>query len=222
QEQIDAGGGGGGSGVPPSRTLTAGTGLSGGGDLSANRTFSLSTETQASLAKADTAVQPSRTVSAGTGLSGGGNLSADRTFSLSAATQASLAKADTALQPGSVTAESIGALPASSLAFTTAGNRLYGTNSSGEPSTHVLSSSATSGSVAVRGPSGVLVVGEATASNHAVTKSQLDTKADLASPTFTGTVSGITKAMVGLGNVDNTSDANKPVSTAMQTALNLK
>ena len=32
----------------------------------------------------------------------------------------------------------------------------------------------------------------------------------------------VTKAQVGLGNVDNTSDANKPVSTAMQTALNLK
>lgn len=31
-----------------------------------------------------------------------------------------------------------------------------------------------------------------------------------------------TKADVGLGNVDNTSDANKPVSTATQTALNLK
>lgn len=31
-----------------------------------------------------------------------------------------------------------------------------------------------------------------------------------------------TKAMVGLGNVDNTSDADKPVSTAQQTALNLK
>lgn len=48
------------------------------------------------------------------------------------------------------------------------------------------------------------------------------TKADLTSPTFTGTVSGITKSMVGLGNVDNTSDANKPVSTATQTALDLK
>jgi hypothetical protein len=46
--------------------------------------------------------------------------------------------------------------------------------------------------------------------------------APLASPTFTGTVGGITSAMVGLGNVDNTSDANKPVSTATQTALNLK
>jgi len=31
-----------------------------------------------------------------------------------------------------------------------------------------------------------------------------------------------TKAQVGLGNVDNTSDANKPVSTATQTALNGK
>jgi hypothetical protein len=47
-------------------------------------------------------------------------------------------------------------------------------------------------------------------------------KAPLASPTFTGTVSGIDKTMVGLGNVDNTSDANKPVSTATQTALDLK
>lgn len=34
--------------------------------------------------------------------------------------------------------------------------------------------------------------------------------------------SGIVKADVGLGNVDNTSDANKPVSTATQTALDLK
>lgn len=32
----------------------------------------------------------------------------------------------------------------------------------------------------------------------------------------------VTKAQVGLGNCDNTSDANKPVSTAMQTALNGK
>jgi len=48
------------------------------------------------------------------------------------------------------------------------------------------------------------------------------TYAPIASPTFTGTVSGITKTMVGLGNVDNTSDVNKPVSTAQQTALDLK
>jgi hypothetical protein len=50
----------------------------------------------------------------------------------------------------------------------------------------------------------------------------LAAKAPLASPTFTGTVSGITKTMVGLGNVDNTADTAKPVSTATQTALDLK
>ncbi len=47
-------------------------------------------------------------------------------------------------------------------------------------------------------------------------------KAPINNPTFTGTVSGIDKTMVGLSNVDNTSDANKPVSTATQTALDLK
>lgn len=33
---------------------------------------------------------------------------------------------------------------------------------------------------------------------------------------------GVTKDQVGLGNVDNTSDLNKPISTATQAALNLK
>ena len=51
---------------------------------------------------------------------------------------------------------------------------------------------------------------------------QINAKASSASPTFTGTVSGVTATHVGLGNVDNTSDANKPVSTATQTALDLK
>ena len=50
----------------------------------------------------------------------------------------------------------------------------------------------------------------------------INLKANIESPTFTGTVSGITKAMVGLANVDNTSDLNKPISTATQTALDLK
>ena len=55
-----------------------------------------------------------------------------------------------------------------------------------------------------------------------LTQTALNLKAPIASPTFTGTVSGITKTMVGLANVDNTSDVNKPVSTAQQTALDLK
>ena len=59
-------------------------------------------------------------------------------------------------------------------------------------------------------------------SDTASLSQRINLKAPLASPTFTGTVSGITKAMVGLGSVDNTTDAGKPISTLTQTALNLK
>jgi hypothetical protein len=59
--------------------------------------------------------------------------------------------------------------------------------------------------------------------NYAATiTTSLGLKAPLASPTFTGTVSGVTKTHVGLGSVDNTADTAKPVSTATQTALDLK
>lgn len=46
--------------------------------------------------------------------------------------------------------------------------------------------------------------------------------APINNPAFTGTPTGITKAHVQLASVDNTADANKPVSTAQQNALNLK
>ena len=52
--------------------------------------------------------------------------------------------------------------------------------------------------------------------------SELGNKAPTNSPTFTGTVSGINKSMVGLANVDNTTDASKPISSATQTAPDAK
>jgi hypothetical protein len=55
-----------------------------------------------------------------------------------------------------------------------------------------------------------------------VDSASLALKSTIASPTFTGTVGGITATMVGLGNANNTSDVLKPVSIATQTALNLK
>ena len=49
------------------------------------------------------------------------------------------------------------------------------------------------------------------------------TKTELSSHTEnTDNPHSVTKAQVGLGNVDNTSDANKPISTATQNALNGK
>ena len=50
----------------------------------------------------------------------------------------------------------------------------------------------------------------------------INSKAPLNNPKFTGTVQGISQTMVGLGNVDNTSDADKQISTATQTALDTK
>lgn len=50
----------------------------------------------------------------------------------------------------------------------------------------------------------------------------LDLKANISSPTFTGIVGGISASMVGLGNVNNTSDLSKPISSLTQAALDLK
>lgn len=46
----------------------------------------------------------------------------------------------------------------------------------------------------------------------------LDGKAPTASPAFTGTVTGVTKAMVGLGNVDNTADTAKTINASQITS----
>lgn len=73
-------------------TISAGTGLTGGGDLSANRTLSVAygttagTATEGNDSRVVNAVQTSRTISAGTGLTGGGDLSANRTLSANVGT----------------------------------------------------------------------------------------------------------------------------------------
>ena len=61
-----------------------------------------------------------------------------------------------------------------------------------------------------------------TAYDSAVTWISTNSTALLAHLSLTNNPHSVTKTQVGLGNADNTSDANKPISTATQTALNEK
>lgn len=59
--------------------------------------------------------------------------------------------------------------------------------------------------------------------NTAISDADVVSTTDLSQHTTnTSNPHSVTKAQVGLGNVDNTSDVDKPVSTAQQTALDLK
>lgn len=77
--------------VPTSRTITAGNGLTGGGDLSTNRSLAVqAADSSITVAPGGVAVNPAtivpptRTITAGNGLSGGGDLSANRTLTVQA------------------------------------------------------------------------------------------------------------------------------------------
>jgi hypothetical protein len=63
------------------------------------------------------------------------------------------------------------------------------------------------------------VITDHTALSNIGTNSHADIDSHISS---TSNPHSVTKAQVGLSNVDNTSDANKPISTATQTALDLK
>ena len=115
-------------------------------------------------------------------------------------------------------------------------NRVYGTDSQGNQTTYDKGSFGQVDDVQVGGVSVVTnkvaelgtMAGE-TASDYSTT-AVADTL--YANISYEGTIDNhiadtnnphsVTKSQVGLGNVDNTSDLNKPISTATQTALNGK
>lgn len=267
QDQINAGGGGGGGGVPPNRTLTAGTGLTGGGDLTANRTFALNAATISSLSKADSAVQPAGLTKSAVGLGNVDNTS-DANKPISSATQAALNLKAPLASPsftgtvsgitkamvnlGNVDNTSDANKPISSATQTALDGKAASSHThaatdliSGVIDPARLGTGTANANKVLTGantwvdiPSGGGGGGDVPSTREIATGTGLEGGGDLsadrtlslndvtlASLERADTAvqpAGLTKAAVGLGNVDNTADTAKPVSNATQTALNLK
>ena len=135
----------------------------------------------------------STTISAGTGLTGGGDLSANRTISANFGTGAgTVAQGNDSRITGAEQTTNKGAA-----------NGYAGLNSSTVVPTAQLGTGAATNATFLRGDN----VWAAAPVTSVASK--------------TGAVT-LVKGDVGLANVDNTSDANKPVSTAQQTALDGK
>lgn len=141
----------------------------------------------------DSKSNTSITISAGTGLTGGGDLSANRTISANFGTGAgTIAQGNDSRIAGAEQTTNKGTA-----------NGYAGLNSSTVVPTAQLGTGAATGATFLRGDNvwAAAPVTSVASKTGAVTLTQTD---------------------VGLANVNNTSDANKPVSTAQQTALDGK
>lgn len=181
-----------------------------------------------------------RAISAGTGLTGGGSFAADRSIALNAASIASLAKADTAVQPATLTsglaakadasavatslaakADLVGGVIATSQLPALAINDIFPVTSQAQ----MLALTAQRGDMAIRSDTSTTWVLATDDPTTLANWKVLPTPSGSAITSINGQTSGaivLGKADIGLGNVDNTSDLNKPVSTATTTALGLK
>jgi polysaccharide deacetylase/baseplate protein BppL/uncharacterized protein DUF5907 len=151
----------------------------------------------------------SRQILSGTGLSGGGDLTADRTLSVTyGATAGTAAQGnDTRLAAAATAVQSVNGKTGTSVTLNA--------SDVGAPTTLAADSD-----VVIASPADTQVLAYESASSK--WKNKTAPTAPVSSVAGkTGAVT-LVKADVGLSSIDNTSDANKPVSIATQTALNAK
>jgi hypothetical protein len=196
---------------------------SGSATAAAGSASSASTQASAALASANNAASDRSDAQAAASAAAASQTSAS-TSATTATTQAGVATA----QAGVATAQ---AAAAASSASAAAGSASAASTSAGQASTSAASASgsaiaaadsaadaAASAATFVPGPGGYLPYDDTNANGRSL----------VANPTtYTGPlggsgITGLSKGQVGLANVDNTSDASKPVSTAQQAALDLK
>ena len=212
-----------------------------------NKTDSGHTHTIANInnlqADLNTRAVTSRVVATASGLTGGGDLSNDRTIALNISALQSktnpsildevLIYDPVSLSHRKTTVSGITGYSGGG-GGVTAHSALTGLNNDDHPQYSLANgtrwaANQTANRVAISTASGHLSVSSITTTQleylgdvTSVIQAQINAKAPINNPTFTGTVSGITKAMVGLNLIDNTSDANKPISTLQQAGLDLK
>lgn len=200
--------------VPTSRSVTAGSGLTGGGTLSADRSLALSAPTLSSLSKADTAVQPAGLTKAAVGLGNVSNLApADLPLS-TAATTALAAKAD--LVGGVIPSSQIPAIALSVPTPVASRAAMLALTASQVQIGDVAVDYSTS---ATRGSYMLAAADPSVFENWAYLTTPLDAVTSVNGQTGPVTLG---KADIGLGNVSNLAPADLPISTAAQSALDAK
>lgn len=199
------------------RIVNAGTGLTGGGSLAADRTISLSSQSITSLALADTAVQPSSLAPVATAGTFASLTSTPTTLSGYGITDA-INSSEKGAANGVATLGADSKIPSSQLPPIAISETFVVADEAAQ-----LALTVQRGDIAVRTDLSKSYI-NSTGNNTSMS----DWTELLSPPNDVVSVNGQTGVVVldaddiGLGNVDNTSDLNKPISTATQTALNGK
>jgi hypothetical protein len=167
-------------------------------------------------------LDPAKVEHAGVAVGSGRSLTQSRLVVTADAVDAATSASAAATSAAAAATSAAAAATQAANALTSAGNA--DTSEAAALASQIAAASSAAAAAASEAATAAAVAAEATLRANADTALQnnINLKANIASPTFTGTVSGVTKSMVGLGNVDNTSDANKPVSTAQATADGLR